>query len=341
MLRHPQGEGGHRPNSSIRIGRRIYPVIGRLTIRRQTYLLLKRLSPAPRERYLAFNPDAQPGGALRAVHLHPHTADAAQHLQALARLPRGWPLPHLCHYDRHADQLRYALEWVEGIDLQAYLEKVRAGRIARPSLYEAVRLVRGLAHGLRTLNQHAQLIHGDLKPANLILTRKPSYLVMVDFGSAWRTEESAWRVSGDGYSSTYAAPELQHGSHPVNFRADQFSASVLLYELLTLRLPYRGLGGKAGRPEYSAGPPVSCDPPSEFLSDPGQVPIHIRKELDRVVLRGLTLDPRGRFSTSSEWLASLDALWLALKLPNTAVLHSPDPVGRLVDQFGRRFLGWK
>lgn len=74
--------------------------------------------------------------------------------------------------------------------------------------------------------------------------------MLVDFGSAWPIERTARRELGDGFHASYAAPELQGATGVIDGRADQFSASVVLYEMLTGQLPYQW-GGKAGRPEFS------------------------------------------------------------------------------------------
>lgn len=333
MPRRPQQNSDHGDDAfrPVRIGRRVYPVIGRMQIRNRTYLLLERLSPAPRERYMAFDPHAGPDGELRAVHVYQRTA-AMQHVRVLKRLPRGRSLPFIVDYDTDHDELRLALEWVVGLDLKDYLERVQNGRLARPSPYEAVRLVRGMAHGLRTLNQYARIIHGDVKPANLIVTRKPSQLVMIDYGSAWLAERTAMRMAGDGVSVLYAAPELQNGDTGVNDRADQFSASVILYELLTLSLPYANLGGKAGRPEYRNDKNISLlEPPSTLLPDPGVLPIQIRNELDTVVARGLMLKADDRYPTSREWLDALDGLFLRMQEP------SPPPPSSTTTIMNRAF----
>lgn len=324
----------------VRIGRREFPVIGRVRIRERTYLLLKQLSPAPRQRYQAFDPLAGPKGDLRAVHLYQPTEAALQLVKVLTRLPKkDQSLPHILDYEASSDELRLALNWVEGLDLKNYLDLVRQGRVVRPSPFGAVRLVRGLAHGLRILNHHAQVIHGDLKPANLILTRKPSDLVMIDFGSAWLVERTAFRLDGDGVSSVYAAPELQNGDAGINARADQFSVSVILFELLTLALPYANLGGKVGRVEFRSATTPPLESPSQLIADPGGLPIRIGQEMDHVVCRGLALNADDRFPTNSEWLNAIEEFFQLMKAPSSATDREPDVLGRVVNWFGRKLGG--
>ena len=131
-----------------------------------------------------------------------------------------------------------------------YLQNIREGRRPPVEPAQAVRLVNGLAHAVCHLQRHLQVAHGDIQPANVIVTSHPSRLQLIDFGSAWTIDRTTRRTEGDGHHRCYAAPETQTGLTPVTLAGDQFSVSVMLYELLTLQLPYGGLGGKAGRPEF-------------------------------------------------------------------------------------------
>lgn len=337
MPRPPNRRSDRDDSRPVRIGRQEFPVIGKLRIRGRTYLLLKQLSPAPRQRYQAFDPHAGPKGDLRAVHVYQRTNAAMQHVEALHRLHKNdRSLPHILDYDASDGELRLALNWVEGLDLKTYLDQVREGRVVRPSPYEAVRLVRGIAHALFSLHSNAQIIHGDLKPANLILTRGTSHLVMIDFGSAWLVERTEFRDEGDGVSSVYAAPELQNGGIGINGRADQFSASVILFELLTLALPYANWGGKAGRTELRSANALPLESPSQLIADPGCLPIRIGQELDRVVCRGLALNADDRFPKTREWLNAMNGLFQLLQAPSPVADSKPDVLGRLADWIDRK-----
>jgi hypothetical protein len=103
----------------------------------------------------------------------------------------------------------------------------------------------------------------------------------------------------------YAAPELQTGSVCDGFAADQFSVSVVFYELLTGVLPYDGLGGKAGRPEYVTQAADTPAPPSRVAQACRDLPRSLRDRLDAVVLRGLALNPERRFPDRHVWLNEL------------------------------------
>jgi serine/threonine protein kinase len=164
--------------------------------------------------------------------------------------------------------------------------------------------------------------------------------MLVDFGSAWTLERTAARVSGDGLTACYASPEQHRGAAFVDFRSDQFSAAVIAYELLTHRLPYDGLGGKAGREDYRAAFAHTLIPPSRLSQDEDRLPREFWERLDHVLLCALVLDPDQRFATRRACLEELDALDALLRLRprlhplNQALLNGFD---RVWDWLGRRW----
>ena len=78
--------------------------------------------------------------------------------------------------------------------------------------------------------------------------------------------------------------------------------SVLLFELLTLHLPYGGLGAKAGRQEFIARAVDTWVPPSELSCSCKQLPRSLRDRLDALVMRGLALNPKERYPDHNVWL---------------------------------------
>jgi len=84
--------------------------------------------------------------------------------------------------------------------------------------------------------------------------------------------------------------------------SDQFSVSVLLFELLTMQLPYGGLGGKAGRPEILTRTADIVVTPSQISSSCKQLPRSLRGRLNALVLHGLALKPDYRHPNHTTWL---------------------------------------
>jgi hypothetical protein len=98
---------------------------------------------------------------------------------------------------------------------------------------------------------------------------------------------------------------------PLEF-SDQFVATLLLYEMLTLVIPYEGLGGKAGWSQHRDEMAGTLVPPSTLHKDFQFVTDAIRKGIDEIVFRGLSLSPTERFSSNIAWLQALDQVWAAI-----------------------------
>ena len=96
------------------------------------------------------------------------------------------------------------------------------------------------------------------------------------------------------------------------FLSDQFSVSVLFYQLLTEQVPYSGLGGKAGRPEYAAANVLVA--PSSVSDACRDLPGSLRDGIDRVVSRGVALDPLSRYPDRHQWVNDLFAVSASFRL---------------------------
>jgi serine/threonine protein kinase len=281
---------------------------------RRDYYLLERVGSPFRERFLAFDPRRGPGGDFFLLQVWSGRPIVQQQLRVLKRLKHD-SLLRVDEWVRRGDDIEVVLTWIEGVSLADYLENIRKGRRPPVAPQEAVRLMRGLADGVCKLNHNQQLAHGDIQPPNVIITDHTSRLLLIDFGSAWTTESAAWREEGDGLQRNYAAPELQiPGATPVGFFADQFSVSVLFYELLTLQLPYSGLGGKAGLPGFIDRAGDSLVPPSQVSAACRDLPRSLRDGVDRVVVRGLALEPADRYPDRHAWLNDLFDVYARFRL---------------------------
>lgn len=243
--------------------RRRYEVIDRLTLGRKQFLVTRQLSKAIRRRYLTFDPIAGPHGALRIVQLLPRDEATWQRVAVLQRLGQeNGELPQILEYHRHGDEIATVEPWLEGDDLHWWVRKMRESQRQRLGTPETIRLMRGLAHALHHLHRRCNVVHADIKPANIIVSSKTRRLTLIDFGSAWGIEHTAHRREGDGRSDQYAAPEILANQRAVDFRADYFSLGVVCYELLTLQVPYDGLGGRAGSVSSGAERDSLYVPPS-------------------------------------------------------------------------------
>ena len=281
------------------------------------YFLLEKLSH--RGAYRAFDPKACPGGDLCALHLIPYSNTTQQKLTVLRRMSGptlNRNFPRIIQCGRQGSDLLVITEWVWGTDLRHFLADVRQQKAPRPSPYEVIRLFRGLAHGLAHYHRRSQVIHGDVSPANIVVTQGTRNLALVDFGSAWPIERTAWKQIGDGVSAPYAAPERIADHTAQDFRSDQFSLSAVAYELLTLEIPYDGLGGAAGTPELVNAMTATWKPPSSQLISRRRLPQSPLRQIDDLFARSLALHADDRYPTLQTWLQAWDQLFLSLRGTN-------------------------
>ncbi len=278
------------------------------------YYVLEELGMAGRKRFRAFDATGGPQGAYRAILVLPHGPEAEQQADVWQRLSQNNSnVPTVLHYCVEQDEIVLVCVWVEGEDLARLQERIRMGRAARVSAAEACQLIRGLAHGMGHFHHQRNVVHGDIKPANLVVAREPNRLVMIDFGSSWLVERTTGRQAGDGVTRGYASPEQLTEQLGIGFQSDQFSVCVVWYELLTGMLPYDGLGGQAGIPEYRLTMAKKYVVPSQLSPDRQRLPGDVWSRIDACVTRGLSLDASDRYPDKSSWLNALDEIQYALK----------------------------
>jgi tetratricopeptide (TPR) repeat protein len=128
---------------------------------------------------------------------------------------------------RHRPYL--AMEYVEGTPLS---RAIRSGRMA---VDDALRVAEDLAAALAAI--HAQrIVHGDVKPANVVLRHRDGSACLIDFGLARPLTISEPDAMAGG-TPLYMAPE-QIGGRRADTRADVYSFGVTLYEMLTGAVPH-------------------------------------------------------------------------------------------------------
>lgn len=286
------------------------------SVRGRQYLMLEQLNE--RGAFRVFDRRAGPAGDYRVLHRIPCSKMTDQKIETLRRL--GGPtanrnFPSVTDFARQGSELFLVMTWVWGKNLREFLQEVRQqqNRARRPSVTQVVRLARGLAHGLSHYHRRANVVHGDVSPANMIVTSGTTSLVLVDFGSAWPVERSATKEIGDGVTLPYAAPERIAHHALEDFRADVFSLSVVAYEMLTLEIPFDGAGGRAGLPNLADKFGGTFVPTSKLIARSDRLPYQSVQLLDDLFRASLALHPDGRYATRSEWLAAWDALHDSLR----------------------------
>src|SRR5258706_7780711 len=127
----------------------------------------------------------------------------------------------------------FAMEFIDGESLSSYLK--REGRL---SPQNAAKVIHQTALGLATAHDKG-VIHRDIKPGNLMLTGR-GLVKIADFGIALSTQDVGKKLTSTAEfvgTPGYLSPEVCTGN-PVDQRSDIFSLGIVLFELLTGRMPF-------------------------------------------------------------------------------------------------------
>lgn len=194
------------------------------------------------------------------------------------------------------------MEYVDGHTLR---ELLGSGRRLLPE--RALEIMTGVLNALDYSHAHG-IIHRDIKPGNVMLTRSGDVKVM-DFGIARAVADSQATVTqGDAVMGTaqYLSPEQARGE-VVDARSDLYSAGCLTYELLTGRPPFQGESAVS----------VAYQHVSEMPTPPSQVDPTVPPELDVITLRSLAKNPADRYQTANEFKADVARALAGLPVTGT------------------------
>ncbi len=204
-----------------------------------------------------------------------------------------WHHPNVIqvYYADDAQGLYYfVMEYVPGLDLGALLDEQRhAGKLL--PLPEVMRIGRAIASGLDYAHERG-VIHRDVKPSN-VMVAEDGRVVVMDFGLAMNV---AHGTLGTVFGSPqYFAPEQARNSADVVPQSDLYSLGVILYEMLTGRLPFDDLAPLAlARQHIEQAPP----PPRKFN------PL-LNAAVEEVLLKALRKAPQDRFQTGQELMVAM------------------------------------
>ncbi len=210
-------------------------------------------------------------------------------IRILARI-RHPSIPRILGWGTQDDSMFFVTEFIEGNDLG----EIISSRGILPAS-EVVPLMISVAEALGSAHQ-AGVIHRDLKPTNIMISDTGN-VYLIDFGVARTVSAELTRLTETGLfvgTPQYMSPE-QLDSRQADERSDIYSMGVVLFELLTGKLPFSG-----DTPIAIAAKHLNEQPPSPRLVAPS-VPFW----LERIVLRCMEKDPTSRFWTVNELLTEL------------------------------------
>jgi eukaryotic-like serine/threonine-protein kinase len=289
------------------------------------YRVLKRIgSGGMAEVYCA--EDQQLGRRVALKLLHRRFADDEQFVERFRReasSAAGLSHPNIVGiFDRGEWDGTYyiAMEFVEGRTLK---DIVRERGAAPPEAAADITLQ--ILRAARFAHKRG-IVHRDIKPHNVLIDNEGRVRV-TDFGIARAGVSDMTETGSVMGTAQYLSPEQAQGK-PVDARSDLYSAGIVLYELLTGRVP------------FDAESPVSVA--LMQVSEPPVPPMEVNPEvppaLDAVTLRAMEKDPGRRYQDADEFIAALES---ARKAPMEILPPPPVVVEEVVEEEpGRRWWLW-
>jgi serine/threonine protein kinase len=193
-------------------------------------------------------------------------------------------------WGRYQEQLYFVAEFISGRDVKSEIKK----RGPWPP-EEAAKLVATIADALAVAHGTG-IVHRDIKPHNIMIANDGS-VRLLDFGVARKTGGAMETLTKTGMivgTPEYMSPE-QFGTHRVDERSDIYSLGVVLFEMLTGKVPF---GGET---------PVAIA--MKVIQQPAESPQSVRKDvpewIDRIVVKCMQKDPQNRYVSAAQLAENL------------------------------------
>ena len=233
--------------------------------------------------------------------LSPGNDDALARFKREAKMASSIDNPHaVTIYDFGQNEdgtLFLAMEFIDGVPLSRLLSQERALPAGR-----AVRIASQIAEALSAAHAR-EIIHRDLKPDNIMVIRKGAsqdYVKVLDFGIAKTVaDDNADNLTKTGFvlgTPVYMSPEQLLGER-LDARSDIYSLAIIVYEMLSGRLPFEGDNQQSIMMKRITTEPVRIS----FVAP------SVGEALERAVMNGLKRDPASRTRTVESFAASLNA----------------------------------
>jgi beta-lactam-binding protein with PASTA domain/tRNA A-37 threonylcarbamoyl transferase component Bud32 len=204
-------------------------------------------------------------------------------------------------YDRGEAEGTYyiAMEVIEGRSLKELI--LTRGPLP---IGQAIAYTLEVLEALRFAHRHG-IIHRDVKPHNILIGER---LKVTDFGIARAGASQMTEAGSIMGTAQYLSPEQARGA-PVTASSDLYSIGIVLYEMLTGKVPFTG----------DSAIEIAMKHLNEVPRPPSKIRPEIPEELDQVVLRALAKAPEDRYQTAEEFAEDLHRVEAGLPLaPETA-----------------------
>ncbi len=199
---------------------------------------------------------------------------------------------------QHAGAPYIAMEFVEGTPLDKLI-----GSGAKLTLLQKLDCIIQVCNALHYAHTEWKVIHRDVKPANVMVLKDGQRIKLLDFGIA-RAATSTATKSGTAIGTTlYMSPQQIRGEKNLDWRSDIFSTGVMLYEVVTGKVPW------SGDSDYEIATKIVAEPYPPLTSHMQQYPAG----LDRVLARALAKDVLSRYQGADEMASELAEVQAPLK----------------------------
>ena len=194
------------------------------------------------------------------------------------------------------------MEYVSGEDLKSFIK--RSKRLSIPS---AISIAQQVCEGLEEAHKLG-VVHRDLKPSNIMIDREGNARIM-DFGIARSLEAKG--ITGPGVmigTPEYMSPE-QAEAKEVDHRSDIYSLGLILYEMVTGRVPFEG----------NTALSIAMKHKSETPRDPKEYNAQIPDDLSTLILKCLEKDKDNRFQSAGELQVDLENIEKGIPTTDSAI----------------------
>jgi len=195
------------------------------------------------------------------------------------------------HLGKYKGSHYITMEYVSGEDLKSFIRRSR-----RLTAGTAISIAQQIAEGLAEAHRLG-VVHRDLKPQNVMIDSEGNAKIM-DFGIARSLKAKGITATGVMIGTPeYMSPEQVEGKG-VDPRSDIYSLGVILYEMVTGRVPFEGETPLS----------VAVKQKTERARDPRELNAQIPEALSRVILKCMEKEKEERYQTAGELLADLESI---------------------------------